>query len=48
LGGRGYSLKGAKGKLGWALFMKDDLAKFRAEIYAYSNALKMLLITASV
>ncbi len=44
----GNGLRDAKSKLGWALFMKDDLAKFRSEINAHSSAINMLLITASV
>jgi hypothetical protein len=47
-GSSGYRLRDVKGKLGWALFMKDDLANFRAEINAQSSTFNMLLITASL
>jgi len=43
-----HQWRDAVGKLGWALFMKDDLAKFRAEINAHSSYINMLLITASM
>ena len=44
----GYRLRDVKGKLSWALFMKDDLANFRAEINAQSSTINMLLIIASL
>jgi hypothetical protein len=47
-GGSESKLRDVKGKLSWALFMKNNLAKFRAEINAHSSAINMLLITASV
>ena len=47
-GGSGNKLRDLKGKLGWALFKREDLARFRTEINGYSSAINMLLITASV
>jgi hypothetical protein len=46
--GTRHQWRDVAGKLGWALFMKDDLAKFRAEINAHSSYINMLLITASM
>jgi hypothetical protein len=47
-GGSGNKLRDLKGKLGWALFKREDLARFRTEINGHSSAINMLLITASV
>ncbi|KAE9373815.1 hypothetical protein N431DRAFT_504374 [Stipitochalara longipes BDJ] len=44
----GHRLRGVTGKLSWALFMKEDLARFRAEINAHSSYINMILITASI
>ena len=47
-GGSGSKIKDIKGKLGWALCGRENLARFRAEINGHSSAINMLLITASV
>lgn len=47
-GGSGNRLKDGWRKVGWALYGKEDLEKFRAEINAISSTINMLLITASV
>jgi hypothetical protein len=48
VGGSGNKLRDIKGKLGWVLFKREDLARFRTEINGHSSAINMLLITASV
>ncbi len=47
-GGSGHPLRDASKKIKWQMSQKDDLARFRAEINAYSASINMLLMTASV
>lgn len=35
-------------KIKWQLFLKEDIARFRAEITAHSSSINMLLVTANV
>lgn len=46
--GSGSRWRDARGKIGWALLRGDEVKAFRTEICAHSQAINMLLITASV
>ena len=44
-GGTGSRVKDRWRKVRWAVYKKEDIVKFRAELMAYTEGIKIILIT---